>query len=74
MGYDPLESKKYLHDLELYGGKANILFTEFRDWFAGLWYGRNLAYTVAVLTVITVGVVRFIAQTEWDNHQASRRI
>jgi hypothetical protein len=59
LGYDPLQTKTYRHDLELYGGKANVLAAEFREWFAGLWYGTNLAYTIAVLTVLLVLVVRF---------------
>ncbi len=61
LGYDPLENKRYIHDLEVYGGTANVLATEFREWLAGLWYGKNLAYTIAALTMITVGVVRFLA-------------
>lgn len=60
-GYDPMQSKMYLHDLELYGGKANLLAAEFRDWFTGLWQGRNLAYTVAALTVLTVLALRTYA-------------
>ncbi len=51
LGYDPFASKKYLRDLELYGGKMNILAVEFRQWFERLWRGKNLSYTVAVLTV-----------------------
>jgi hypothetical protein len=58
---DQLNSKKYLHDLEMYGGKANVLASEFREWFAGLWYGRNLAFTIAALTVLTALVYRFFA-------------
>jgi hypothetical protein len=58
---DQLSSKKYLHDLEVYGGKANVLASEFREWFAGLWYGRNLAFTIAALTVLTALVYRFFA-------------
>jgi hypothetical protein len=61
LGYEPLETKKYIHDLELYGGTANVLAEEFRVWFAGLWHGRNLAYTVAVLTALVVLAVRFFA-------------
>jgi len=61
LGYEPLETKRYVHDLELYGGKANVLAAEFREWFAGLWYGRNLAYTVAVLTALVVFVIQFLA-------------
>ena len=59
LGYDPLETKQYLHDLELYGGKANVLAAELREWFVGLWYGRNLPFTIAVITIMLVGAVRF---------------
>jgi len=58
---EQLTSKKYLHDLEVYGGKANVLAAEFREWFAGLWYGKNLAFTIAALTVLTALVYRFFA-------------
>jgi hypothetical protein len=61
LGYDPLESKQYIHDLQVYGGAANVLATEFREWVAGLWYGKNLAYTLAVLTLITVALYRFFS-------------
>ena len=61
LGYDPMDTKAYLHDLEVYGGTANVLAAEFREWFAGLWHGRNLAGTVAVLTVLTVLALRFVA-------------
>jgi hypothetical protein len=54
-------SKKVAHDMEVYGGRANVLADDFREWFAGLWRGRNLAGTVAVLTVLTALVYRFIA-------------
>ena len=52
LGYDPFASKKYVRDLELYGGKINILAVEFRQWFDRLWRGKNLAYIIAFLTVI----------------------
>ena len=51
LGYEPLDTKKYLHDLELYGGKVNVLATEFMRWWDGLWHGRTLAYTLTWLTV-----------------------
>lgn len=62
LGYDPLENKRFVHDLELYGGKANVIAAEFRDWFAGLWYGRNLAFTIAAITVLLVLAVRFFGR------------
>ena len=67
---DQLESKKYLHDLEMYGGKANILAAQFRDWFAGLWSGTNLAWTIVALTALTVVVYRFFAVPLDDEDEA----
>jgi hypothetical protein len=61
LGYDPMDTKKYLHDLEVYGGKANVIAAQFRDWFDSLWHGKQLAYTVAVLTVLSAGVFKFFA-------------
>jgi hypothetical protein len=52
LGYDPLTNKKYVLELERYGGKANVATAELLQWFNALWHGRNLAYTVAVLTVL----------------------
>jgi len=61
-GYEVLESKRYIHDLELYGGKANVLANEFMGWFDGLWHGKTLAFTVACITIaISLGVF-FVAR------------
>src|SRR5207302_588774 len=59
-GYHPLENKKYVHDLQVYGGTANVLFAEFTEWFTGLWHGRQLATTLAVLTALTLLLVRWV--------------
>ncbi len=47
----PEDSKIYKHDLEVYGGKAAVLADEFRRWFIGLWHGKSLAFTIAVITI-----------------------
>ncbi len=47
----PEDSKQYLHGLELYGGKANVLMDQLRRGFIGLWHGRSLAYTIACITI-----------------------
>lgn len=47
----PEDSKKYRHDLELYGGKANVLADEFISWFDGLWRGKSLAFTIVCITI-----------------------
>jgi hypothetical protein len=61
LGYDPLDTKKYLHDLEVYGGKANVLAAQFTDWFDSLWQGKRLAFTVAVIAVIAAFAFNFFA-------------
>jgi hypothetical protein len=64
LGYDPLNTKKYLRELELYGGKANVLSVELRQWFSGLWHGRTLAATVAVLTISLAFAFWFVASNQ----------
>ena len=48
----PRDSKTYVHDLELYGGKANVLADSFRNWLWGLWHGKTLAFTIAFCTAV----------------------
>lgn len=43
--------RMYEHNLELMGGKFAVFSDQFTQWFANLWHGRPLAYTVAVLAV-----------------------
>jgi hypothetical protein len=56
------QNKKYIHDLELYGGKAAVYADEFNQWFFGLWHGKSLAYTIAVLTLIMSLAVYLLAK------------
>ncbi|HMK43960.1 MAG TPA: hypothetical protein VK445_07460 [Dissulfurispiraceae bacterium] len=46
------DSKMYRHNLELYGGKLNVLANELVQGFYGLWRGRVLAFTLAGLSAI----------------------
>jgi hypothetical protein len=55
-------SKAYRHDLELYGGKANVLISEFMEWFQGLWHGKSLAYTIAVIAIVTSVMLCYVAR------------
>jgi hypothetical protein len=48
----PEDSKMYLRELELYGGKANVLAYQFRRWFVGLWHGKSLAFAVACIAIV----------------------
>ena len=48
----PEDSKRYRHNLELYGGKANVIMDDFRRWFTGLWHGKSLAVIVGCTSII----------------------
>lgn len=58
---DPLGNKKYIRELQVIGGKANVVAAEMQIWFEGLWHGQALAGTVAVLTVGVALAFRFVA-------------
>jgi len=70
-------SKRYMHDLELYGGKAAVLTDEFMHWFAGLWHGKSLAFTVACIAIfISLGFIaaanmssRTISEVNLENNR-----
>jgi len=48
-------SKKYMHDVELYRGKAAVLADDINRCFCGMWQGTSLAYILAFLTVMVSG-------------------
>jgi hypothetical protein len=55
------ESKQYLRQMELYGGKANVLAAELQHWLSSLWHGRRLALTVACGTLLVAGAYWLVA-------------
>jgi len=66
--FDIEGSRRSLRDLEMYGGKANVLVAEFMIWFGGLWHGRSLAATVACITVVLSGGLFFVARNWPSDH------
>ena len=54
--WDPMQSKQYLRQLEIIGGKSAVLGAELQQWFSSLWHGEQLAYTVAFLTLLVLAV------------------
>lgn len=50
------ETKQYQLAMERIGGKAVVFAARFNDWFAGLWYGRRLAATLAVISIVVSGL------------------
>ena len=60
-------TKRYVHDLQLYGGNAAVLADEFIRWFNGLWRGESLAYTVGFITAAISLVLFLIAWSDSYN-------
>ena len=58
----PSNTKKYAHDLELYGGKAAVLADHFSRWWSGLWHGKSLAFTVACIALLLSAGVFLLAR------------
>src|SRR6185436_16235708 len=48
----PNQSKRYMRDLERFGGKSSVIFDEIDRWFASLWRVKNLGVTLAWLSAI----------------------
>jgi hypothetical protein len=65
----PNNTKKYSHDLELYGGKAAVLADRLSRWYSGLWHGKSLAFTVACIALLLSAGVYLGAR-----HVASRAV
>jgi len=58
---DMRASKRYQRELRVMGGQANVLADEFQDWFGDQWHGRNLARSVAILSIGATLLFRFVA-------------
>jgi hypothetical protein len=69
----PENSKKYIHDLNLYGGNTAVLADEFNRWFVGLWHGKSLAFTVAFITIFIALGFFFVARTSPPGLESNAR-
>lgn len=49
-------ARMYQHNLEVIGGKFAVYLDQFNRWFASLWHGRALAYTIGILAIAIAGV------------------
>ena len=71
---EPEHSKKFIRNLELYGGKANVIADEIGRWFDGLWQGKSLATTIASMTMlISSGLFLFANRLPSDIKPDSRK-
>lgn len=58
---NPEDSKLYRFEMERYGGSINLVAYEIMQWFYGLWHGKTLALTIAVIAVLIYLALVFIA-------------
>jgi hypothetical protein len=54
-------SKRFVHEVERMGGKSAVVANDLSKWFAGLWQGESLSYTVACITIVIAAGYYFIA-------------
>jgi hypothetical protein len=59
--YEMQISKRYVRQLQQFGGRASVLFDELNRWFSGLWHGTSLAVTVAWLSVLAAAALFLVA-------------
>jgi hypothetical protein len=69
---EPQDSKSYLRQMEMVGGKANLVASEVRHGVSALLHGTNLAWTVLALTLLTAGVF-WVAATQGHRGVAGSR-
>ena len=43
------QSKRYVRDLERFGGKANVIFDEMNRWFESLWRRRDPSFSSSLI-------------------------
>lgn len=55
------KSKKFAYELERMGGKSALIANDINKWFAGLWHGEALSYTIAVITIFIAAVYYLIS-------------
>jgi hypothetical protein len=68
------QSKRFAHEVQRMGGKMAIVANDASVWFGALWHGRQLAFTVACITlVIAVGYYVIASGIKTGEHDAGQR-
>lgn len=55
-------SKHYNYQMEQLGGKANVAVMDFRNWVSSFWEGKQLVYSILILTGISVLILLLISR------------
>jgi negative regulator of sigma E activity len=65
------QSKRYAHEVQRMGGKMALVANDLTAWFAGLWQGRQLACTVACVTLLVAAGYYVIASANRHGEHAA---
>ena len=65
--------RAYEFQIERLGGKAAVYVVRFNEWFTGLWQGRQLAFTVAVLAVVIALICFWLSKRMAEALPSDRR-
>jgi len=68
--YDRFTSKKYVRELERFGGKFAVVTAEFSQWFAGLWHGKSLAIMVGILSLVLALLITVMVHESFSAKQS----
>jgi len=58
---EQFRTKTYARALQRFGGKSALLFDDLERWFAGLWRGKALAFTIAGLSTAVAAALYLFA-------------
>ncbi len=58
----PDSSKRYVADVERFGGKSAVIASDLADWFDQLWHGERLAYTIGTLSIAVSLLCFYVAR------------
>lgn len=58
----PQDDRRYEYEIERMSGKSGVLLDQMTRWFAGLWRGRSLAYMIAGISLVSAGLLSWIAR------------
>ncbi|MFL5367476.1 MAG: hypothetical protein ACJ781_18550 [Myxococcales bacterium] len=65
------EDRRYVYQLERFGGKSAVLYSELYDAFSSLWHGPRLGITIGVLSCL-VALVYYWSATGKRSHPRRR--
>jgi hypothetical protein len=66
-------SKRFTRSVEVMGGKMSLFANDMNNWFSSLWQGRQLAFTVVVITLVIAAGYYLLASCIENNKDDVQR-